>query len=318
MEAIIKKRGGGIMMEEIYQFIENNQLINRKKIGNFFEKYLQFWNYDYSHDRFKKILYGEESCETRFEEKMKNYLDGFVFLLSNYVNSLTKELLKKFFYLIFSFEYEEVTLLKLSSAYFFLSEMDPIEKALEFHIIVYEQLADVEEFDRMLISFIMLNFILVKNNIPCVCFFADDLNHYKAYKEAYLKGQKEKLWYWLFLVIKKNGTNEKTSVQSLKPLVLSTIYDYIVNRKDYFITEFHIKHLWVYGSYAKGIARFDSDVDILVRLSMDLTADEQEQIVIGLKQEFKKAFLRSIDIHLIYDIIPEGIIKTTKKIKKII
>lgn len=304
-------------MEEIKEVIENKELIVRKKISSFFEKIIHFCQYDYNRDRLKKIMYAETPCETKFEEKIKNYLDGFLYLLSNRQNPVTKVLLQKFFYLLLGKEIEEFIALKLATAYFFHSEMGPIEKAMHYHLVVYQTLVSFEERDRFFISLLFLNFVFVKHNIPCVSFFISDLKAYVGCREAYFNGDSAKLWQLLLEVIHKNSFVKKGHFDKIEPLGLAELYQRILEQKSLLEENYQVKHLWVYGSFAKKMARYDSDVDILVRMSLDLTQEEQNENIMELKKLFGKMFHKWIDIHFVYDFVVDDFIKTTTKIKKI-
>ena len=70
---------------------KGKEIIVRKRIAGFIEKLFKAYNYDFHHDRFKKVVYGEDACNCLLEEKFKSYYDGYWFLLSNSKNSLSNE-----------------------------------------------------------------------------------------------------------------------------------------------------------------------------------------------------------------------------------
>lgn len=56
-------------MEEVYHLIDGKQLLVRKKMGSFIEKILHYYGVVFQHDRFKKIIYGEDGYLTPIEDK---------------------------------------------------------------------------------------------------------------------------------------------------------------------------------------------------------------------------------------------------------
>ncbi len=76
------------------------ELIVRKKLSQFIEKYFRYLGYDFRHTLFKQIIYMETSIQTKLEEKMKSAYDAYFYLLSNYQNIFSHGLLNKFFYIL--------------------------------------------------------------------------------------------------------------------------------------------------------------------------------------------------------------------------
>ncbi|MDE5566407.1 MAG: hypothetical protein K2I77_05420, partial [Anaeroplasmataceae bacterium] len=60
-------------MEEVYELVSDKRLIVRKKMANFLEKAFRNYGYEFSHDAFKRVIYGEEEYQTKIEEKIKNF-----------------------------------------------------------------------------------------------------------------------------------------------------------------------------------------------------------------------------------------------------
>ena len=54
-------------MEEVYHLIDGKQLLVRKKMGSFIEKILHYYGVVFQHDRFKKVIYGEDGYLTPIE-----------------------------------------------------------------------------------------------------------------------------------------------------------------------------------------------------------------------------------------------------------
>lgn len=305
-------------MEEVYHLIDEKQLLVRKKMGSFIEKILHYYGVIFQHDRFKKIIYGEDGYLTPIEEKIKRIYDSYTYLLSNFQSPVTEGLLKRFYYLWFEREFNSFRALKLVTIYFNLRELAPIEQAAEFHMQVYSELKECEEMDRVIISLIVLNFVFVRNGIPCIHILYGDFKEYEQAKNEFLKRNKEAMFLFLLKVLKKNTYLSSSFYDSLTPLTRSMVIQMLNENKEQIKNSYAVQALWLYGSFVKGIERFDSDVDLLVRLSLDLTQEERKEKVKGLTEYLQAIFHRFVDIHEVYEYIPDEMVKEATKLKKII
>ena len=193
-----------------------------------------------------------------------------------------------------------------------------IEQAAEFHMQVYTELKECEEMDRVLFSLMVLNFVFVRNGIPCIHILYGDFEEYEQAKHEFLKLNKEAMLLFLLKVLKKNTYLSSSFYDSLTPLTRSMVIHKLNEHKEQIKNSYAVQSLWLYGSFAKGIERFDSDVDLLVRLSLDLTQDERKEKVKGLTEYLQAIFHRFVDIHEVYEYIPDEMIKEAIKLKKII
>lgn len=304
-------------MEQIKEITKNKELIVRKKIVNFFEKILRHLNYDFSHDRFKGIVYSEISPETPLEEKVKIYFDALIFLLNNKKIPMTNSFLSRFFYLILGREMEKNILIRIKSYYFFLTDYAPLEKAIEFHLFVYQELKDLSEEQKFIISLFFLNFCLVACDIPCIRLLNEELKEYKIKRKQFFDGDKNSIYIFLLNILKNSKYQDITYYKELEPISLQEISDFIKNHKRHIMNKFKVKHLFIFGSFAKRTNRIDSDIDILINFSLDLLYEEKLELKCSLETYLFEKFHRFIDIHEIFEYLTDDLIKETTKIKKI-
>lgn len=81
--------------------------------------------------------------------------------------------------------------------------------------------------------------------------------------------------------------------ESVMPMKRTTtqIIDFLRNHKDVFASEFKVKRIGVFGSYARGTAGDESDIDIVVELEKpDL------YYLIGVKQAVEEAMGGKVDV----------------------
>lgn len=305
-------------MEEIYRLTRNKRIIVRKKIANFLEKVFRYCGYDFDHDVFKKVIYSEDAYKTPVEAKIKNYYDAYTYLLNNAKNTISKSLWKRFYYIVKEEELDSFLSIKLSTKYFHLAHLSPIEQAIEYHMYVYQQLQCLDEEERMILALIVFNFILVKNQIPCVQFLKNDFLKYEEAKIEFLKGNKASMLEFCIDLLKNNAYMKKSYYKNLKPVSLSDILHFVEERKEELKQKYQVKGLWIHGSIAKGMERIDSDLDFFVQMPLDLLDTEKKELLQELKQLFFDEFKRMIDVQEIVEYLDDDIIKELRTTKKLL
>ncbi|MDE5566267.1 MAG: nucleotidyltransferase domain-containing protein, partial [Anaeroplasmataceae bacterium] len=247
-----------------------------------------------------------------------NFYDAYSFLLSNDKNRISKSLLKKFYYIIKEEELFDFTAMKLSTKYFKINHKAPIEQAIEYHLYVYQELNELSEDERTIISLMIFNYILVKNKIPCIQILRRDYKHYEQARKAYFSGNKTLMLEFVVDVIKNNPHMNKSYYKNLIPVSLSDVIHFIEERKEELKKKYQIKGLWIHGSMAKKIERIDSDIDFFIEMSLDLLNEEKQALIDELKQVFFEEFKRMIDIHEIVEYLDDDIIKEARTTKRLI
>ncbi len=94
------------------------ELIVRKKLTQFIEKYFRYLGYDFRHTLFKQIIYMETQIQTKLEQTLKNSYDAYFYLLSNNQNIFSSSLLKKFFYILKEEELATDLITRLTDLFF--------------------------------------------------------------------------------------------------------------------------------------------------------------------------------------------------------
>lgn len=293
------------------------ELVVRKKVSQFIEKEFRYFGYDFNHDTYKKIVYGEIGFQTPLEEKLKSYYDACMYLLNNAKSPLTRKIINKTYYMIFDEPMNEITNLSIQSKLIELCDYSPIEKACEFHMFVYERLSYLSELDKQIISLMFFNYILVKNDIPAIKLVGRDITKYVKKRENY-DDCKEQLFMFFKDLIENSFVIDRSYLDNLKEISVKDIYNTIYSMKDVLVKKYGVENIYLYGSFAKGTNRYDSDIDLLIKLSLDLTYDERVLIVDQLKELFFEKFNRFTDIEEIREFFGDDFIKEATKIKRII
>lgn len=296
---------------------ENKELYVRKVLVSFIEDVFNFLGYNLEHDRIKKVLYVEDSFKSINEEKIKRVYDAYIYLVFNAKNPLTNQILNTFFYIYFGKEIDTNISLRIASKFFDFIDKPIIESATDFHICVFNEIDFINEEDKLIISLIFFNYFLIKNNIPTIRMMASDLESYLEKKKEYEKGNKISLYQFFFELIDKAKVQDKSYYQNLKELTLQDIYKTLKEDEEFIKKNYSIKHLSVFGSFAKQINRIDSDIDLLVSFSLDLTSNEKKEIVVQFKNHYFNKFSRFIDVSEISEYLDDEFIKRIPYVKKI-
>lgn len=296
---------------------ENKELYVRKVLVSFIEDVFNFLGYNLEHDRIKKVLYAEDSFKSIDEEKIKRVYDAYIYLVFNAKNPLTNRILNTFFYIYFEKEIDTNISLRIASKFFDFIDKPIIESATDFHICVFNEIEFINEEDKLIISLIFFNYFLIKNNIPTIRMMVSDLESYLEKKKEYEKGNKISLYQFFFELIDKAKVQDKSYYQNLKELTLQDIYKTLKEDEEFIKKNYSIKHLSVFGSFAKQINRIDSDIDLLASFSLDLTSNEKKEIVVQFKNLYFNKFSRFIDVSEISEYLDDEFIKRIPYVKKI-
>lgn len=291
------------------QKTENYELIVRKKISAFLEKLLRFCGYDFRHDLYKQIIYSETSAQTPLEDTIKNLYDAYWFLLSNHKRPLSQEILKRFFYIVYGRETDESLLIRLSTKFFYLGDLAPIEKAIEYHLYVYTELYKNDDDNSLIIPLMFFNYVLVASGIPTLRFISPTLKQYLDCRKKYFDGDKKPI-YQLFLdQLSEGKCQNKSFYKNLTPITTQDIYTKLINDKDILKNRYGIQSVYIFGSFAKDLQRIDSDIDLLIVFSPDFSYEKKMQIVDYLANHYFNVFNRYIDFTEISEYISDDIIK---------
>ncbi len=300
-------------MEEFLKKIKNSELIVLKKVGKLIEKILRFFELDFSHERFKAVIYAKDEFQTPFEEKMKHYFDAYYYLLSNVKSPFTASVFQRFYYLIFEHPAEENIASKITSEWIWLSGESRITKAIYLHCYVFSLFNDLNEMERWMVSFMMLNYFLVKENIPCLYLNYRDLAEY-----AENKGNEEKVKNLLYPIILQAQTQKKSYYKQLKKITLEDIALLFGEKQNFIRETYQIEHVFVYGSFAKNTARIDSDIDLLILFKEDISYPEKKRCKEELVRYLTKEFNRYVDIQEIFESLSKEMMIEAANVKKIL
>lgn len=294
---------------------KNKELVVRKRIASFLKKILLFSSYEFSYETYKQLIYNEVSCVSKQDFRIKAYYDGIWYLISNAKNPLTQKILSNFFNIIDLNIENSSLLIKIASKLFELENYPTLERCINFHIFIYNYLEDYSDELRLLVSLSFFNYLLVKNDIPCIDISVANLHEYVRCRDEYIKGNKEDLYIFIFNTIKEAKFQNKEYYQNLKYLTLEDIKKQIVRDKEEIKTKYKIEKLMMFGSFVQGNQRIDSDLDMIVIFNDDITMREKRKNVEDFSNYYFNIFNRFIDLQEIGSLLTDDLLITFNKIE---
>lgn len=181
------------------------------------------------------------------------------------------------------------------------------------HLYVYSLLPELKEYERLMISFMFFNYILVKENIPCIYPIRTDLENYEKYKDDV-----SKLKTLLYNIVLFSKFQEKSYTRQLKRLTSEDIEVLFKEKQELIQEMYKVEGVFLYGSFARDTARIDSDIDLLVMFKEDISYQQKMQYKEELVKYLTKEFCRYVDIQEIFECIPKEIILEATKTKKLL
>lgn len=299
------------------QLVKGKELIVRKRMASFLEKLLRYCGYDFRHDLYKQIIYDEMEFKTPFEEMVKYYYDAYNYLLNNHINPFSREILRRFFFILNGKEPDEALIIRMTTQFFKFGNLSTVEKATEFHMYVYSELSGMEQHLRLIVSLMFFNYTLLKGGIPIIHFLRTKLGEYEECRDKYIGGDSAPILKFAMDAVFESKFQEKKYYKNLKALTSTDICTRLGQDKEKLREEYGVNSMYVFGSFAKGTQRFDSDIDLLVEFSQNLSYDRKRQVADELEIYYKMIFNRFIDINEISQYVSEEIINEVTKYIKI-
>ncbi len=289
------------------------ELIIRKKLAQFIEKYFNYLGYDFRHTLFKQIIYMETGVQTKLEDKIKSSYDAYFYLLCNNQNIFSSSLLKKFFYILKEEELTADLITRLTDLFFKTCVENSLENSIIFSYKAFQTMVELDNEYRFLISLIFLNFSLVKIGIPVLVFNETVL---KELSELYILDSSNNLVCYITKFILESKKQDKSYYQKLKKLTFKEIFQTLFNDK-LLLIQFGVKHLYVFGSFAQDTERLDSDIDLLVEFSLDITKESKQKFKDTIWQIYFDKFKRFIDLIEVGPYLSENLLKEINNCTKV-
>ena len=291
---MVKRLERKMNMNEITQLTSGKELIVRKKVAAFIEKIFLNLGFSFSHDRYKHIIYSEESYETEIEKMLKDYYDAYLYLLMNHKNPFNGDVINKMLFIINGKLPDEGMVIRMKSVGFEYLMQNTLDSIITFHLKMYEEMVDLDDTTRLVVSLMLLNYGLLKLDIPTFKFLKPEFNKYLMERDKYLKNGDTGIYEHLHSVLLNNKYQLKDYYAKLVPLEIKDIVEGISLDKEY-LNHLGIEAMGIFGSFAKGNSRIDSDIDLVFRINEDISNSKRDEIIENLKERYFRKFHRFID-----------------------
>lgn len=272
----------------------DKEIYVRKRIVSFIEKIIRFFGNDIRHDVFKSIVYSEAPAATEGERMLKNYYDAYMYLLNNCKMALSQDILKKFIFIFHGEIVDEAKLTRITSRIFHFLDTPLLKKLVRIPMLIYKEFSSYGECERTMISLMFFNYCLVRDGIPTVHFLSSQL---KEYLSLTARDDDEAMEQFILSTLENAKFQDKEYYKKLKKIDAIDIQKVFLSEKDVLINNYGVKHVYIYGSFAKGNERIDSDIDLMFDFSYELTYREKTDIIAVLSQHYLEVLGRYVDIH---------------------
>jgi uncharacterized protein len=272
------------------------EIVTNKTTVKFIKNILTCCGLEFRYEEYRKLIYGFRPIETKEDLLVKSTYDSYIFLMLNRRNMIMEYLLKRYYLLLTSKILAPEKITEISSFYYMPSEQSDLERIVDFHYAMYGYFEDETEAIKKVIALSFFNFMLIRYGYGAVRFLYIQLLEYDKIREQYNSGDKEAAYaYFTKMVLEE--THQSTSYyDNLKETSREAIISQIREDKTLIENLYKVKSMALFGSYAKGKNREDSDIDLLVKFNEDMSHEEKINNRDMLSKHISTKFNRYADI----------------------
>ena len=291
-------------MDFLPLIIRPNIELSVSKTNFSFLKHLFCWyeGKDFSYCLYKKIAFQTQAPTNNKERKYICFNQAYKYLLNNADKFENKEIMSSFFKKL----YGSSILVKKAE-----SQMIKNKKKIQsfFDLCDYQVNLSLNlpfsKPDNLIVSLMFFNMQLLRNGYRTIKIATAQLDDFFKLYNDYCSGKRKK--YYQFLADNYNclpfqNKNFYTELFEIEP---NKIMTNLIENKEYLINHFHFLSISLFGSFADGDYRLDSDIDLFVTIEQGLTYSQKEALVQEFKNYYQNVFHRYIDLK--EEFIPENI-----------
>lgn len=285
------------------------ELVVNKKAIRFIEKLFLHYQIKMTHKAYKQLLYDEVAPRMDEEELLKNSFDAYKYLLSNINSFFSRRIISRYYYLLTGKVIDEHICLNLQTDYYSLKANELIQNAIDLVIKLEAYFSNEDEFIKKVIEYQMLNYFLVRLRYTPITFIEDLFVKYENAKRKYLDGNKEYLYNQILDMIANEKKQPANYYKKLKNLNLDSITEILKKDKEILEKLYKVKSIAIYGSFANGDYRIDSDIDLIVKFKENMSYSEKMERKSELEKYLYARFGRFCDIFEMTELLTESLIK---------
>lgn len=287
-----------------------------KEIPSFITKISNHIGYQVQIFQVKDMYNGDYECFSSEEDRVKSYLDCYIFLLNNVPNVICKSIVEKAIFIMSQKRVNKSKLEEVISEFISIKEERNIKKIINISFNLSSLIRNNK--DKYIFRLMIMNYLLLHYHYKAIKYYRGDFQILDQYLKEYSNGNKENLENY---IINKEVESKELSedyYKNLKEVTLEEIVEFIKINQEEFIKKYRIDSLAIFGSFAKGKERLDSDIDIMIRFEDFVPLLKRNQYVKEIEDKLFNKFNRFSDIHVENEIMSEQEIKIFKDNIKVI
>ena len=287
-----------------------------KEIPSFITKISNHIGYQVQIFQVKDMYNGDYECFSSEEDRVKSYLDCYIFLLNNVPNVICKSIVEKAIFIMSQKRVNKSKLEEVISEFISIKEERNIKKIINISFNLSSLIRNNK--DKYIFRLMIMNYLLLHYHYKAIKYYRGDFQILDQYLKEYSNGNKENLENY---IINKEVESKELSedyYKNLKEVTLEEIVEFIKINKEEFIKKYRIDSLAIFGSFAKGKERLDSDIDIMIRFEDFVPLLKRNQYIKEIEDKLFNKFNRFSDIHVENEIMSEQEIKIFKDNIKVI
>ena len=287
-----------------------------KEIPAFITKISNHIGYQVQIFQVKDMYNGDYECFSSEEDKVKSYLDCYIFLLNNVPNVICKSIVEKVIFIMSQKRVNKSRLEEVISEFISIKEEINIKKIINISFNLSSLIRNNK--DKYIFRLMIMNYLLLHYHYKAIKYYRGDFKILDQYLKEYSNGNKENLENYIISKEVESKELSEDYYMNLKEVKLEEIVEFIKINKEEFIKKYRIDSLAIFGSFAKGKERLDSDIDIMIRFEDFVPLLKRNQYIKEIEDKLFNKFNRFSDIHVENEIMSEQEIKIFKDNIKVI
>ena len=287
-----------------------------KEIPSFITKISNHIGYQVQIFQVKDMYNGDYECFSSEEDRVKSYLDCYIFLLNNVPNVICKSIVEKAIFIMSQKRVNKSRLEEVISEFISIKEERNIKKIINISFNLSSLIRNNK--DKYIFRLMIMNYLLLHYHYKAIKYYRGDFQILDQYLKEYSNGNKENLENYIISKEVESKELSEDYYKNLKEVTLEEIVEFIKINQEEFIKKYRIDSLAIFGSFAKGKERLDSDIDIMIRFEDFVPLLKRNQYVKEIEDKLFNKFNRFSDIHVENEIMSEQEIKIFKDNIKVI
>ena len=249
------------------------------------------------------------------EEKVKDYLDTYFFLLNNSCNAINERIINKSLFLLTNKRVNQEKVKTILTKFYSIKEEINISKIIKLSFETSNLVKNKK--DKYIYFLMLINYLLLHYNFKAIKYFSDDFSTLDEVINKYKENEKELLETYITLKEAMSKNLDEDYYKNLRKVSLKDITSYLYENKEILQKKYQVESLAIFGSFVKDKERLDSDIDLIVRFERFIPLLKRNRYKEEIQEMIYQKFDRFSDIHIESELINENNIKTFKDKLKI-